>query len=63
MEEVEKCNEIKDVRKRGEVLLKSEDKFNLWMDIYPESEPWRDRLNLQRTHDKFMDSIGLNPKK
>jgi transcriptional regulator with XRE-family HTH domain len=63
MEEVEKCNEIKDVRKRGEALLKAEDKFNLWMDIYPESEPWKDRLNLQKTHDEFIDSIGLNPQK
>ena len=38
VEEVEKCNEIKDVKKRGEALLKAEADFNLWMDIYPESE-------------------------
>ena len=34
MDEVEKCNEIKDVKKRGEALLKAEADFNLWMDIY-----------------------------
>ena len=61
-QEVEECNKIKDVRKRGETLLKAEADFNLWMDIYPESEPWKERLNLQKTHDEFMDKIGLNPK-
>ena len=61
-QEVEKCNEIKDVRQRGEALLKAEADFNLWMDIYPESEPWKERLNLQKTHDEFLDKIGLNPK-
>ena len=29
MIEVEKCNEIKDVKKRGEALLKVEAEFNL----------------------------------
>lgn len=62
MEEVEKCNSIKDVKKRGEALLKTEADFNLWMDIYPESEPWLDRLNIQKIHDETMDKIGLNPK-
>lgn len=62
MQEVEKCNSIKDVKKRGEALLKAEADFNLWMDVYPESEPWRQRLDLQKTHDEFMDRIGLNPK-
>ena len=58
--EVEKCNEIKDVKKRGEALLKAEADFNLWMDIYPESEPGQDRLKIQKTHDEVMDKIGLN---
>ncbi|MGN1175449.1 MAG: helix-turn-helix domain-containing protein [Roseburia sp.] len=62
MEEVEKCNEIKDVKKRGEALLKAEADFNLWMDIYPESEPWQDRLKIQKAHDEAMDKMGLNPK-
>lgn len=62
MEEVEKCNLIKDVKKRGEALLKAEKDFNLWMDIYPESEPFDMNLQLQKTHDEFMDKIGLNPK-
>ncbi len=60
MVEVEKCNEIKDVKKRGEALLKAEADFNLWMDIYPESEPGQDRLKIQKTHDEVMDKIGLN---
>ena len=32
------------VKKRGEALLKAEANFNVWMDIYPESEAWQDRL-------------------
>ena len=63
IEEVEECNEIKDVRQRGEALLKAEADFNLWMDIYPESEPSAMSLRIQKTHDEFMDKIGLNPKK
>ena len=62
VEEVEKCNEIKDVKKRGEALLKAEADFNLWMDIYPESEPWQERLKIQKAHDEVMDKIGLNSK-
>lgn len=60
LQEVEKCNEIKDVRKRRETLLKAETNFNLWMDIYPESEPWQQRLDIQKAHDEVMDEIGLN---
>jgi hypothetical protein len=63
MKEVEKCNEIKDVKKRGEALLKAEADFNLWMDIYPESEPWQERLKIQKAHDEVMDKIGLESKK
>ena len=48
MDKVEKCNEIKDVKKRGEALLKAEADFNVWMDIYPESEAWQDRLKIQK---------------
>ncbi len=62
MVEVDKCNEIKDVKKRGEALLKAEADFNLWMDIYPESEPWQERLMIQKAHDEVMDKMGLNPK-
>ncbi len=61
--EVEKCNAIKDVRKRGETLLKAESDFNLWMDVYPESEPSGMNLQIQKSHDAVMDKIGLNPKK
>ena len=63
MVEVEKCNEIKDVKKRGEALLKAEADFNLWMDIYPESEPWQERLKIQKALDDVMDKIGLNSQK
>ena len=63
LKEVEKCNVIKDVRQRGESLLKAESDFNLWMDIYPESEPMQMNLQIQKTHDDFMDKMGLNPKK
>ena len=60
MKEVEECNYIKDVKKRGEALLKAEADFNLWMDIYPESEPFDLNLKIQKAHDESMDKIGLN---
>ena len=63
MQEVEECNKIKDVKKRGEALLKAEADFNLWMDIYPESEPWQERLKIQKAHDEVMDRLGLNSQK
>ena len=63
VEEVEKFNKIKDVKKRGEALLKAEADFNLWMDIYPESEPWQELLKIQKAHDEVMDKIGLESKK
>ena len=44
--------------KRGELSQA----FNLWMDIYPESERWPEKLKAQKAHDQFMDHIGLNPK-
>lgn len=28
------------------------------MDIYPESEPWQERLKIQKAHDEVMDKIG-----
>ena len=61
--EVEECNSIKDVKKRGEALLKAEAAFNLWMDIYPESEPFDLNLKIQKAHDEAMDEIGLNARK
>lgn len=62
LKEVEQCNKIKDVKKRGEALLKAEKDFNVWMDIYPESESSGMNLQIQKTHDDFMDKTGLNPK-
>ena len=50
------------MKKRGEALLKAEADFNLWMDIYPESEALQDRLKIQKAHDEAMDRIGLNQK-
>ena len=60
--EVKECEKIKDVTERGIALIKAEEDFNLWMDIYPESESWPDKLEAQKAHDHFMDHIGLNPK-
>lgn len=60
--EVKECEKIKDVSERGLALIKAEEAFNLWMDIYPESERWPDKLKTQKAHDQFMDHIGLNPK-
>lgn len=60
--EIEECNKIKDVSEKANALLHAEESFNLWMDIYPESETWLERLKIQASHDQFMDQIGLNPK-
>lgn len=60
--ELKDIEKIKDTSERGNALIKAEDDFNLWMDIYPESEPWLDRLQAQKHHDEFMDMLGLNPK-
>ena len=60
--EIEECNKIKDPKKKANALLAAEDSFNLWMDVYPETEKWPIRLDIQKSHDKTMDYIGLNPK-
>ena len=60
--EIEECNKIKDPKEKANALLAAEDAFYLWMDVYPETETWPDRLRLQKSHDEFMDYIGLNPK-
>lgn len=61
--EVKECEKIKDVSERGLALIKAEEAFNLWMDIYPESETWPETLQAQKSHDQFLDYVGLNPKK
>ena len=60
--EIKRCEKIKDVTEKAKALLEAEDSFNLWMDIYPESEPWKEKLQAQKAHDDTMDNIGLNPK-
>lgn len=42
--------------------MRAEESFNLWMDIYLESEPLRETLEAQKKHDQFMDYLGQNPK-
>ena len=61
-EDIKKCEMIKDITERANALLRAEEKFNLWMDIYPESERWPETLQAQKAHDQFMDQLGLNPK-
>lgn len=60
--EIIECEKISDVSERANALLRAEESFNLWMDIYPESEPWPTKLEAQKHHDQFMDYLGLNPK-
>ena len=50
------------MKSRNEALLNAEADFNFWMDIYPESEGWQDRLKIQKAHDEVMDKIGLTLK-
>ena len=59
---IKECNKIKDPKKKAEALIAAEDAFFLWMDVYPETEMWPDRLQIQKKHDEFMDFVGLNPK-
>lgn len=61
-QEIEACNKIKDIRQRTQALLKAEESFDMWMDIYPDSEPQLLNLQLQAAHDHNLDVIGLNPK-
>ena len=57
-----KGEKIKDVAEKANALLRAEESFDLWMDIYPESETWLDRLEAPKKHDDFMDFLGNNPK-
>ena len=59
--EIKECEKIKDVTEKANALLRAEESFNLWMDVYPESEPWLDKLQIQKSHDQVLDKIGLNP--
>ena len=36
--EIQECEKIKDVAEKANALLRAEESFDLWMDIYPESE-------------------------
>lgn len=59
--EIQECEKIKDLKKRKAVLLKAEQSFNYWMDMYPETEPWVQNLEIQKRHDEIMDQLGRNP--
>ena len=61
-EEVSKANAIKNNAERARALLAAEKAFDLWMDMYPETEPDPEILEMQKIHDNTMDSLGLNPK-
>ena len=60
--EIKECEKIKNVTEKANALLRAEESFNLWMDIYPQSEPMLELLKAQKSHDQFMDHLGLNPK-
>lgn len=62
VDEIRKCDEIKNIKERGEALLKAEADFNLWMDIYPESEAEAQQAQpkFQETNDKIMDKKERN---
>ena len=57
LEDVEACNQIKDVKARGEALIEAEASFDRWMDTYPEQETNTMMLEIMRAHDKNMDEI------
>ena len=60
--EILEWEKLNDVSERANALLRAEESFDLWMDIYPESEPWCETLEAQKKHDQFMDYLGQNPK-
>lgn len=63
LKEIECANEITDIKKRAKRLLEIESDFDLWMDIYPDSEFMPQLLQIQKSHDETMDMMALNPKK
>lgn len=60
--EIEAANSITDNTKRARALLAAEESFDLWMDMYPETEVSPEYLAIQKGHDQRMDQMGLNPK-
>jgi len=56
-EDVKAANEIKDVKQRAEALLAAEESFDLWMDMYPETDPFPENLEIQKKHDAAMDKM------
>lgn len=60
--EVRKADKIRNVVERKNALAAAEKSFDLWMDQYPTGESNQTILNAQKSHDQFMDQIGLHPK-
>ena len=63
LEEIERANEITDIKERAKRLLEIESDFDLWMDIYPDSEFMPRLLQVQKSYDDTKDMMALNPKK
>lgn len=61
-EDVAAANEIRNVSERAKALLAAEESFDLWMDMYPETEPFPELLKIQKGIDNKMDFYGTNPK-
>ena len=60
--EVRKADKIRNVMERKNALAAAEKSFDLWMDQYPTGESNQTILNDQKSHDQFMNQIGLHPK-
>ena len=61
-EDIQKADRIKNVKERKEALEKAYREFDWWMDTYPTTEPYPERIEAQKKHDELMDQMGLNPK-
>lgn len=61
-EQVRKANLLPNNAARANALMAAEESFNLWMDMYPETDPDQKMVEIQRTFDEHVDYYGLHPK-
>lgn len=60
--EIEYANTIKNNAERANAILDVEKNFDLWMDMYPQTDEDPDMLRIQQEFDDFLNHLGKNPK-
>ncbi|MCR4989759.1 MAG: helix-turn-helix domain-containing protein [Lachnospiraceae bacterium] len=61
-EEIEKAEKLSDPVKKANAILLAQQKFDDWMDFYPETEPNQKMLQLLMKANEVHDQMALNPK-